>query len=67
MGALFFPLTHTFRQLRPHQYAAASGKRLMVGTRYTRGRVNVLDRNRLEATACECYGVVNAYSLRSGL
>ena len=34
---------------------------------YVRGRVNVLDRGRLEAMACECYGVVKAYSLRSGL
>jgi CRP-like cAMP-binding protein len=35
--------------------------------RYIRGRVNVLDRGRLETTACECYGAVKAYSLRSGL
>jgi hypothetical protein len=28
--------------------------------RYTRGRVTVLDRKRLEATACECYGVVKS-------
>ena len=35
--------------------------------RYTRGRVTVLDRNRLEATSCECYGVVKADGLRSGL
>jgi CRP-like cAMP-binding protein len=28
--------------------------------RYTRGRVTVLDRHRLEATACECYAVVKA-------
>jgi CRP-like cAMP-binding protein len=35
--------------------------------RYVRGRVNVLDRRRLEAMACECYKVVKAYSLRSGL
>jgi CRP-like cAMP-binding protein len=34
---------------------------------YTRGRVTVLDRNRLEATACECYGVVKANGRRSGL
>ena len=32
--------------------------------RYTRGRVTVLDRKRLEATACECYGAVKAESLR---
>jgi len=35
--------------------------------RYIRGRVNILDRGRLEATACECYGLVKAYGLRSGL
>ena len=35
--------------------------------RYTRGHVTVLDRGRLEATACECYGTVKAYSLRSGI
>ena len=28
--------------------------------RYTRGRVTVLDRDGLEATACECYGAVKA-------
>jgi CRP-like cAMP-binding protein len=28
--------------------------------RYTRGQVTVLDRGRLEATACECYAVVKA-------
>jgi CRP-like cAMP-binding protein len=28
--------------------------------RYTRGQVTILDRNRLEATACECYAVVKA-------
>lgn len=27
---------------------------------YTRGQVTILDRRRLEATACECYAVVNA-------
>jgi CRP-like cAMP-binding protein len=26
--------------------------------RYTRGQVTILDRSRLEATACECYAVV---------
>ena len=35
--------------------------------RYTRGRVAVLDRNRLEATACECYAVVKAEGQRHGL
>ena len=34
---------------------------------YTRGRVTVLDRGRVEAAACECYGAVKAADLRSGL
>jgi CRP-like cAMP-binding protein len=33
--------------------------------RYTRGQVTVLDRSRLEATACECYGAVKAEYARS--
>jgi CRP-like cAMP-binding protein len=33
--------------------------------RYTRGRVTVLDRGRLEASACECYGVVKAEYARN--
>ena len=35
--------------------------------RYVRGRVTVLDRRGLEATACECYGVVKVNGRRSGL
>ena len=35
--------------------------------RYVRGRVTVLDRRGLEATACECYGVVKANGRRAGL
>jgi CRP-like cAMP-binding protein len=33
--------------------------------RYVRGRVTVLDRDRLEASACECYGVVKAEYARN--
>jgi CRP-like cAMP-binding protein len=33
--------------------------------RYTRGQVTILDRRRLEATACECYGAVRAEYARS--
>jgi hypothetical protein len=35
--------------------------------RYTRGRVTVLDRDGLEAIACDCYGVVKADGLRTSL
>lgn len=34
--------------------------------RYTRGQVTVLDRSRLEATACECYAVVKTEYALSG-
>jgi CRP-like cAMP-binding protein len=33
--------------------------------RYTRGQVTILDRRRLEATACECYAVAKAEYARS--
>jgi CRP-like cAMP-binding protein len=33
--------------------------------RYSRGQVTVLDRRRLEAMACECYGMVKAEYERS--
>jgi CRP-like cAMP-binding protein len=33
--------------------------------RYTRGQVTILDRSRLEATACECYAVVKAEYARN--
>jgi CRP-like cAMP-binding protein len=33
--------------------------------RYVRGRVTVIDRNRLEATACDCYGVLKAEYARN--
>ena len=35
--------------------------------RYSRGQITVLDRSRLEATACECYAVVKAEYERGGL
>jgi CRP-like cAMP-binding protein len=34
--------------------------------RYTRGHVTILDRLRLEATACECYEIVKAEYARNG-
>jgi DNA-binding transcriptional regulator YhcF (GntR family) len=33
--------------------------------RYTRGQVTILDRRRLEATACECYEIVKAEYARN--
>jgi hypothetical protein len=31
---------------------------------YSRGRVKIADRRRLEAAACECYGKLNRQSLQ---
>ena len=39
---------------------AASALRRAGLVEYTRGRITVLDRQGLEAAACECYGVVRA-------
>ncbi len=36
----------------------AAGKLQKLGIRYSRGRITVLDRRRLEGLSCECYGVV---------
>jgi CRP-like cAMP-binding protein len=37
----------------------------VISTRY--GRIQILQRKRLEATACECYGVIRAHFARLGL
>ena len=37
----------------------------LIATRY--GRIRVLQRRRLENTACECYEVIRAHSQRLGL
>jgi CRP-like cAMP-binding protein len=60
-----FEMKHEFLAMmlgvaRPVMTRAAGRLQNKKMIRYTRGRVTVLDRGRLEATACECYGVVNA-------
>ena len=67
-----FEMKHEFMAMmlgvaRPVMTRAAGRLQNKKMIRYTRGRVTVLDRERLEATACECYGVVKANGLRSGL
>jgi Mn-dependent DtxR family transcriptional regulator len=43
----------------------AAGKLQKLGViEYSRGHINVLDRNRLEALSCECYAVVKRESDR---
>ena len=46
---------------------AAGGLRAAGLIRYARGKITILDREGLEATACECYGVVRAAFERAHL
>ena len=58
-----FPLTHEFLAYmlgaRRASVTLAAGILASAGLiRYTRGRVHVLDRARLEEASCECYGII---------
>jgi hypothetical protein len=60
-----FPLTHQFLSQmlgvrRATVTVAALALQRADAIRYTRGRVTVVDRARLEAAACECYGVIRS-------
>ena len=58
-----FPLTQEFRAYmlgaRRASVTIAAGILARAGLiRYTRGKIQVLDRGRLEEASCECYGVI---------
>jgi CRP-like cAMP-binding protein len=60
-----FPLTHEFigqmlgtRRAGVTEAAGVLSQGGMI--RYTRGKITILDRQKLEATACECYGLVKS-------
>jgi CRP-like cAMP-binding protein len=60
-----FPLTHEFigqmlgtRRAGVTEAAGVLSQGGMI--RYTRGKITILDRPKLEATACECYGLVKS-------
>jgi len=60
-----FPLTHEFigqmLGTRRAGVSEAAGVLSQAGMiRYTRGKITILDRPKLEATACECYGLVKS-------
>lgn len=64
-GTDSFPLTHEFLALMLG--VQRSGLSIVAGSlqrdgyiRYTRGRVNIVDRAGLESGACECYGTIRA-------
>ena len=59
-----FPLTHEFLSMmlgvrRPGVTLAARSLQQSGLIRYTRGRVNIVDRIGLERAACECYGTIH--------
>ena len=63
MGANEFPLTHEFlahmlgtRRGGVTEAASDLKQRKLIG--YTRGNVQILDANGLEAAACSCYEIV---------
>ena len=65
-----FALTHEFMAMmlsatRSMVTRAAGSLQNEKMIHYTRGHVTILDRGRLEATACKCYGVVKAEYTRS--
>ena len=43
---------------RPTVTQVAGMLRRAGGIEYSRGRLRIMDRNALEAAACECYGVI---------
>lgn len=60
-----FPITHDFLAsmlgVRRPSVTVAAGMLQKAGfIRYSRGRMTILDRGGLEASACECYGIVRA-------
>jgi CRP-like cAMP-binding protein len=69
VGADQFPLTHDFLAfmlgVRRASVTVAAGMLQQAGLiRYSRGKVTILDRARLEEASCECYRVVKAHAER---
>jgi CRP-like cAMP-binding protein len=69
VGADHFPLTQEFLAfmlgVRRATVTVAAGILQQAGLiRYTRGTITIVNRNELEAAACECYGTIRAESDR---
>jgi CRP-like cAMP-binding protein len=66
------PMTHDFLATmlgtdRSSVSLAASGLQKKKVIEYTRGAVTIVNRKKLEASACECYGVIQQYDGELGL
>jgi len=66
------PITHDFLATmlgtdRPTVSLAAGVLQRKELIKYTRGAVEIVDRKKLEDSACECYGVIRQYDGELGL
>src|ERR1700720_1595788 len=66
------PITHDFLATmlgtdRPSVSSAAGLLQRELLIEYSRGAVNIVNRNKLEDSACECYGIIRQYNGELGL
>jgi hypothetical protein len=66
------PITHDFlaTMLGTDRPSVSSAAGILQSERlieYTRGAVKIVNRNKLEVSACECYGVTQQYNGQLGL
>jgi CRP-like cAMP-binding protein len=66
------PITHDFIATmlgtdRPSVSVAAGALQKKKMIEYTRGAVKIVNRRKLEAAACECYGITQQYNGELGL
>jgi hypothetical protein len=66
------PITHDFLATmlgtdRPSVSLAAGVLQRKELIEYTRGAVKIVNRKKLEASACECYGVIRQYDGELGM
>ena len=67
VGSGLLRITHDFLAMmlgtdRPSVSLAAGGLQRKRIIEYTRGSVRILNRKKLEGSACECYGIIQAFN-----
>jgi hypothetical protein len=72
VDSVSLPITHDFLATmlwtdRPTVSLAASVLQKRKVIEYTRGAVEIVNRKKLEDSACECYGVIRQYDGELGL